>query len=67
VTPQQTRRNDQNSIVPAQTPRLRLKPKAPQSGYVDGAWWPHSDAQSFQTFWPCCLYAWAASTGCCIT
>jgi hypothetical protein len=22
---------------------LRLKPKAPQSGYVDGAWWPHSD------------------------
>jgi Family of unknown function (DUF5994) len=28
---------------PAHTPRLRLKPKAPQSGYVDGAWWPHSD------------------------
>jgi hypothetical protein len=28
---------------PAKTPRLRLKPKAPQSGYVDGAWWPHSD------------------------
>ena len=28
---------------PAQTPRLRLKPKAPCSGYVDGAWWPHSD------------------------
>jgi len=27
---------------PVQTPRLRLKPKAPQSGYVDGAWWPHS-------------------------
>jgi Family of unknown function (DUF5994) len=27
---------------PAHTPRLRLKPKAPQSGYVDGAWWPHS-------------------------
>lgn len=24
-------------------PRLRLKPKAPQTGYVDGAWWPHSD------------------------
>lgn len=43
MTPQQTRRNDQNSIVPARTPRLRLKPKAPQSGYVDGAWWPHSD------------------------
>jgi uncharacterized protein DUF5994 len=28
---------------PAHTPRLRLKSKAPQSGYVDGAWWPHSD------------------------
>ena len=27
---------------PVHTPRLRLKPKAPQSGYVDGAWWPHS-------------------------
>ena len=29
---------------PVRTPRLRLKPKAPLSGYVDGAWWPHSDA-----------------------
>ena len=28
---------------PAHTPRLRLKPKSPQSGYVDGAWWPHSE------------------------
>jgi len=28
---------------PAHTPRLRLKAKAPSSGYVDGAWWPHSD------------------------
>jgi hypothetical protein len=28
---------------PENTPRLRLKPKAPISGYVDGAWWPHSD------------------------
>jgi hypothetical protein len=27
---------------PAHTPRLRLKPKAPETGYVDGAWWPHS-------------------------
>jgi hypothetical protein len=24
------------------TVRLRLKPKAPASGYVDGAWWPRS-------------------------
>ncbi len=29
--------------LPEHTPRLRLKPKAPLSGYVDGAWWPHSD------------------------
>ncbi len=29
--------------APDYTPRLRLKPKAPQPGYVDGAWWPHSD------------------------
>ena len=28
---------------PVHTPRLRLKPKAPQSGYVDGAWWPRTD------------------------
>jgi hypothetical protein len=27
---------------PEHTPRLRLKPKAPQCGYVDGAWWPRS-------------------------
>jgi Family of unknown function (DUF5994) len=25
------------------TPRVRLKPKAHRSGYVDGAWWPRSD------------------------
>ena len=28
---------------PDYTPRLRLKPKAPPTGYVDGAWWPRSD------------------------
>ena len=28
---------------PENTPRLRLKPKAPMSGHVDGAWWPRSD------------------------
>jgi hypothetical protein len=28
---------------PVETPRLRLKPKALPTGYVDGAWWPHSD------------------------
>jgi Family of unknown function (DUF5994) len=33
----------QRSAPPEHTPRLRLKPKAPHSGYVDGAWWPHTD------------------------
>lgn len=33
----------QQPIPPEHTPRLRLKPKAPTSGYVDGAWWPRSD------------------------
>src|ERR1700754_5356278 len=33
----------QRNSPPDHTPRLRLKPKAPQSGYVDGAWWPRSD------------------------
>ena len=28
---------------PQQTPRLRLKPKGPLTGRVDGAWWPHSE------------------------
>jgi hypothetical protein len=28
---------------PEYTPRLRLKPKARQTGYVDGAWWPRTD------------------------
>ena len=28
---------------PEITPRLRLKAKAPATGHVDGAWWPHSD------------------------
>ena len=28
---------------PEHTPRLRLKPKSPHTGYVDGAWWPYGD------------------------
>jgi hypothetical protein len=28
---------------PENTPRLRLKGSAPITGYVDGAWWPHTD------------------------
>jgi hypothetical protein len=41
----QLTRNDvgRHSTPPVHTPRLRLKPKAPRSGYVDGAWWPRSD------------------------
>jgi hypothetical protein len=31
-----------NHAPPNHTPRLRLKPKASPSGYVDGAWWPHT-------------------------
>ena len=31
------------NTAPEHTPRLRLKPKGPRSGYVDGAWWPRSD------------------------
>jgi hypothetical protein len=27
---------------PENRPRLRLKPKAPVSGHVDGAWWPRT-------------------------
>jgi hypothetical protein len=43
-----TLQNDNTNVArrqtpPVHTPRLRLKPKAPLSGYVDGAWWPHSD------------------------
>ena len=34
---------DRHLTPPYHTPRLRLKPKAPQSGFVDGAWWPRSD------------------------
>jgi hypothetical protein len=34
---------DSTHTGPKHTPRLRLKPKAPSTGHVDGAWWPHSD------------------------
>ena len=34
---------DNADSQPEHTPRLRLKPKAPHSGYVDGAWWPRGD------------------------
>ncbi len=35
--------SDRRNRGPETTPRLRLKPKAHTTGYVDGAWWPHSD------------------------
>jgi hypothetical protein len=34
---------DSTHTGPRITPRLRLKPKGSTAGYVDGAWWPHSD------------------------
>ena len=34
---------DSTQTRPRITPRLRLKPKGAIAGYVDGAWWPHSD------------------------
>jgi hypothetical protein len=34
---------DRHEVPPYRTPRLRLKPKARVSGYVDGAWWPFSN------------------------
>jgi uncharacterized protein DUF5994 len=44
MTLQQSRSaTDSKHAGPEATPRLRLKPKAPTSGYVDGAWWPHSE------------------------
>jgi Family of unknown function (DUF5994) len=49
MTLQQGRRKtDSKRTTPEKTPRLRLKPKAPTSGYVDGAWWPHSDDLSIE-------------------
>ncbi|SBS78201.1 conserved hypothetical protein [uncultured Mycobacterium sp.] len=44
MTPRQDRTDaSRHPTPPERTPRLRLKPKAPHSGCVDGAWWPHSD------------------------
>jgi hypothetical protein len=41
MTPRQHRTDvGRDQTPPEHTPRLRLKPKAPQTGYVDGAWWP---------------------------
>ncbi|WP_408632992.1 DUF5994 family protein [Mycobacterium ostraviense] len=33
----------QHDTPRVRTPRLRLKPKSPRGGHVDGAWWPRSD------------------------
>lgn len=42
MTSHLTRKNDQTDTVPQNTPRLRLKQKGPRTGFVDGAWWPHT-------------------------
>ncbi len=65
MTPQQPPTDvERHNTPPEHTPRLRLKPKAPQSGYVDGAWWPRSDdlAASCQICWRCCRFGSDAST-----
>jgi hypothetical protein len=43
MTPRGRNTVGSNQAPPENTPRLRLKPKARTTGYVDGAWWPHSD------------------------
>jgi hypothetical protein len=44
MTPQADRMDvGHRHTPPTHTPRLRLKPKEPRSGSVDGAWWPHSE------------------------
>jgi hypothetical protein len=44
MTLEQVRKSIRQHETPrVRTPRLRLKPKAPPSGHVDGAWWPRSD------------------------
>lgn len=42
---------------PRRTLRLRLKPKAPTSGYVDGAWWPYSRSLSTESPEPLAVLA----------
>ena len=43
-TPTHTRASaDWTQPTPEHTPRLRLKPKASPTGFVDGAWWPTSN------------------------
>ena len=44
MTPTPTRAvADWGQPTPEHTPRLRLKPKASPTGFVDGAWWPASN------------------------
>jgi hypothetical protein len=44
MTPQQLGPDvSRHPTPPDYTPRLRLKPKAPPTGHVDGAWWPWSE------------------------
>jgi hypothetical protein len=37
-----TRSAPQSAPSDSQKPRLRLKPRGPVTGFVDGAWWPRS-------------------------
>jgi len=42
MTQDQSKSPESHRTHPVAAPRLRLKPKAPVCGSVDGAWWPHS-------------------------
>ena len=42
MTPQHDNTTRRQRTSPERTPRLRLKPRAPHSDCVDGAWWPHT-------------------------
>src|SRR2546423_461190 len=46
---------------PRLTLRLKMKPKAPTTGYVDGAWWPRS--RNLPTELPALLAALAVRLG----
>jgi hypothetical protein len=48
VTPQHDNTTRGQRASPKHAPRLRLKPRAPHSDYVDGAWWPHTSDLSME-------------------
>ncbi|OXM68612.1 DUF5994 family protein [Amycolatopsis vastitatis] len=53
--------NTTSSTQPVTEPRLRLKPAAPATGHVDGAWWPRTRDLAAEL--PALLAALAARLG----